>query len=189
MSNPTLSEIWLRLGKDAVKKALVDGNGKITRKGLKDLNAFSEDLLFGKDGKEGMGGKDLSLHPAYHVHNVTREFLKEYGPKSDKPYRADCSEAEWAVHKFRTRLVKSIKADSLLPKETLEAKCETELSKMEHLKTGETMDEAAQRGKGFKVDDLLNEVEKILSLTKQDQQDRHERRERRDGEDRPGAAE
>ena len=45
MSNPTLSEIWLRLGKDAVKKALVDGNGKITRKGLKDLNAFSEDLL------------------------------------------------------------------------------------------------------------------------------------------------
>ena len=46
-----------------------------------------------------------------------------------------------------------------------------------------------KRGKGFKVDDLLNEVEKILSLTKQDQQDRHERRERRDGEDRPGAAE
>ena len=134
-----LGEIWLRLGHEAVKKALAESDGKITPEVQKNIRATLEGHL----EKDGVALKYVSQNLSYHAEAWSKMALKEFAPRN-KPLRADCTDEEWTEIQERTWLKNSIKADNKLKREILVAKAEAEIVKAVDLNPGETMDEASR---------------------------------------------
>ena len=156
-----LSELWLRVDRAEVEKALKEGDGKLLPKDKKRLQGIYQGHL----EKETVALRYVQQHLGAHA-NAWLEQIEDDIRGRAKPYKRDCTEAEWEEISARVQERNLHGAVRRLKKERAKVNCRVALAKLDTVASGQTMEEKAQHDKGYTVDDLLHEVDELLALTK-----------------------